>query len=284
MPRSDAKPLSWLLAVAASLAAVAVLGVIDYVTGSEISFSVFYLAPIAALTWAWGRGSGLGLAVVAATVWGFVDVSAGSHYSSALIPAWNSLVRLAFFAITVWLIADTRKAHAVARALARQDPLTGVANGRAFREELEREVARMRRTRSPLTLAYVDLDHFKQVNDRLGHSAGDELLRGIASRLGAGLRSTDVVARLGGDEFALLLPDTDVSAASPALERLAAAVRDWIRQVPGLPPGVGATVGAVVFVEAPPSADVALHAADQRMYEGKRSGRGRLIVSRWPAD
>jgi len=270
------------LAVGCALAAVAVLGVLDYLTGNEISFSIFYLAPIAFLTWTSGRLPGLGLAVVAATAWGVVDVAAGSHYSHPLVPVWNSLVRLAFFAVTVWLIADTRRAHAIARTLARQDPLTGVANGRTFREDLDREIARLRRSGSPFTLAYVDLDRFKQVNDTLGHGAGDELLRAIGSRLGAALRTTDIVARLGGDEFALLLPDTDVPAASQALERVGSAVRASIERIPGVPPDVGATIGAVVFAEAPAGIDEALRAADQKMYEGKRSGRGHVLVSRWP--
>jgi len=280
--RSAAEPSSRPLAVGGALAAVAVLGGLDYLTGREISFSIFYLAPIAALTWNFGRGPGLAVAVVAAVVWGVVDVGSGSHYSHALVPVWNSLVRLAFFTITVWLIADARRAHEIARTLARQDPLTGVANGRTFKEDLDREIARLRRTGSPLTLAYVDLDRFKQVNDTLGHGAGDELLQTIGSRLGEALRTTDTVARLGGDEFALLLPDADVTAASQALERVASAVRGAIERLPGTPSGVGATIGAVVFAEAPGSVDEALRAADQRMYEGKRSGRGQVLVSRWP--
>jgi len=269
--------------VVVGLCAVGTLGALDELTGREISFSIFYLAPVAVVAWARGRPAGLFLAVVAAVVWGVVDLSSGSRYSSGLIPVWNSLVRLGFFSITVWLIADTRAAHAAIRALARQDPLTGVANGRAFRESLDREIARLRRTSSPLTLAYVDLDRFKLVNDTLGHAAGDELLRTIGARLAAALRSTDTVARLGGDEFAILMPDTDVPAAAQALERLRSAVQASVERLAGVPDGVGATIGAVVFATAPADADEALRAADQRMYEGKRAGRGHVLVSRFPA-
>jgi diguanylate cyclase (GGDEF)-like protein len=271
------------LAIAASLGGVAVTGGLDYLTGHEISFSIIYLAPIALLTWASGRRAGLVLAVVAACVWGVIDVESGSRYSNSLVPVWNTLVRLGFFSITVWLIADLRRAHAAVQEVARQDPLTGVANSRAFREMLEREIARLRRTGSPLTLAYVDLDRFKTVNDTLGHAAGDELLRGIGRRLASTLRSTDSVARLGGDEFALLLPNTDVAAASQALERFRSSVLATVEALRGAPPGVGATIGAIVFEQPPASADEALRAADRKMYEGKRAGRGHVLVGRWPS-
>ena len=269
--------------LAIGLCAVAVLGGLDYLTGREISFSIFYLGPVTLMTWASGRRLGLFLAFVAATVWGVVDVAGGPPYSHALLLVWNAFVRLGFFSITVWLIADTRRAHEAVRALARLDPLTGVANGRTFHELLDREIARLHRTASPLTLAYVDLDHFKDVNDTLGHAAGDDLLRAIGTQLTATLRATDSVARLGGDEFTLLLPDTDVTAASQALERFRSNVLASIEGFAGVPDGVGATIGAVVFLRPPPNADQALRAADQRMYEGKRAGRSQVLVSRWPS-
>jgi diguanylate cyclase (GGDEF)-like protein len=261
------------------LALVALLGVTDYATGREVSFSIFYLAPVALVTWRAGRTPGLVVSVLAAAVWGGVDLAGGSRYSSPLIPAWNSLVRLGFFVVTLWLIDAVRRAHAVERGLARTDPLTGVAKARAFRELLDRELSRMRRTGSPLTLAYLDLDHFKAVNDALGHEAGDRLLREIATRIARTLRAEDLVARLGGDEFAIFLPDTHAAAAHAALERCRSAVQETVANWEGMPGGVGATIGAVVFTEPPPSFDAALRTADDCMYEGKRAGRNRLLVS-----
>jgi diguanylate cyclase (GGDEF)-like protein len=156
--------------------------------------------------------------------------------------------------------------------------LTGVANPRAFLEALERELARMRRTGAPLTLAYVDLDRFKAVNDTLGHAAGDDLLCDIAQALSSALRSVDVVARLGGDEFGVLLPETTAETALVALERALDALRARFRAVERLPQGVGATIGAVVFKHAPHSAEAAIKAADDRMYEAKQSGRDRISL------
>ena len=265
--------------IAGGLAAIALLAVIDHVTGPEVGFSIVYLAPVGAVAWAAGRGPGLLMAFVAAAVWGFVDRSAGLSVSHPLIPMWNALVRLGFFGITAWLIADVQGMHARERRLARRDTLTGVANSRAFLEALEHELARMRRTGKPLTLAYVDLDHFKTVNDTPGHAAGDELLREVAARLTHSLRSVDTVARLGGDEFALLLPETDSAAGGIALERCHAAVGAGVRETPGVPANVGNTIGAIVFQHPPPSAETAIRAADDRMYKAKRAGRDQLFLA-----
>jgi diguanylate cyclase (GGDEF)-like protein len=265
------------------VAIVALLGVTDYATGREVSFSIFYLAPVALVTWRAGRTPGVAVSVIAAAVWGGVDLAGGSRYSSPLIPVWNSLVRLGSFIITLWLIDAVHRAHGVERNLARTDPLTGVANGRAFHELLDRELSRVRRTGSPLTVAYLDLDRFKAVNDALGHEAGDRLLREVASRIARSLRAQDLVARLGGDEFVLLLPDTEASAARAALDRSLGVVREAVSACPGAPAGVGATIGAVVFTQAPASSDAAIRAADDRMYEGKRAGRDRLLLETWPS-
>lgn len=267
------------LVVVAGLAAVALLGVIDHVTGPEVGVSIIYLAPIGVAAWLAGRGPGMFMAIVAALTWGFVDRRSGMPASHPLIPAWNALVYLTFFTITAWLIADVRRMHARERLLARRDALTGVGNARAFFEALELELARMRRTTRPLTLAYVDLDRFKAVNDTLGHAGGDTLLREVATRLTASLRSVDLVARLGGDEFALLLPDTDSAAGGVALERCHEAVRAAIRDTPGLPAGVGATIGAIAFQHAPASAEAAIRAVDDRMYKAKRAGRDQLSLA-----
>jgi diguanylate cyclase (GGDEF)-like protein len=260
------------------VASLAVLGVLDHVSGDEISFSIFYLAPIGWVAWVAGRRPGVAIAVVAAIVWALVDRLSGRGFSHPLIPVWNSLVRFGFFLAIAWLVSDVRRAHVREQGLARQDPLTGVANARSFLEALERERTRMQRSGAALTLAYVDLDRFKTVNDTLGHAAGDELLRDIALALGSTLRAVDVVARLGGDEFAVLLPETDAEAARVALERCRESIRARVRVAEGIPAGVGATIGAVVFRQPPRSAEAAIRAADDRMYEAKHAGRDRVSV------
>ena len=262
--------------LAVGLLLVGALGAIDYVTGSEISFSVFYLVPVLYVTWYAGLGAGVSMALASAAMWGIIDVAAGSHYSTWATPVWNSATRLGFFLIAAWLLHALQRANGRVLALAHTDSLTGLANARSFYSDLEQEIRRQRRYGSAFTLAYVDLDHFKEINDARGHAAGDELLCSVSTCITAALRESDVVARLGGDEFGVLLPETGEDTAAPILERVLEAVSTTMRHaVPGVD-GTGATVGAVVFQAPPDSADVAVSAADDAMCSGKRIERGTL--------
>jgi diguanylate cyclase (GGDEF)-like protein len=253
---------------------VLALSVVDYVSGSEISFSIFYLAPILYVTWFAGRPGGVLVAVIAAVTWGVVDVAAGARYSTLLIPVWNSAVRFGFFALSLGLLGELHRVHLAALAMAHTDTLTGVGNTRSFYMDLEREVKRQRRYGRPFALAYVDLDNFKDVNDTLGHAAGDELLRELARVVVSTMRDSDIVARLGGDEFAILMPEADEEMATIALARMRNAIRTVTQSAAKSVPDVDATIGAVVFSACPVSADAAVKLADDLMYQGKRSGRG----------
>ena len=119
--------------------------------------------------------------------------------------------------------------------LARSDGLTGLANYRAFEETIAREVTRARRYGLPLSLIMMDVDHLKQVNDRLGHQAGDLLLREVARRLAGAVRETDIAARQGGDEFSVILPNTALPAAQQVVARVEEALNGarvrWLKQV-----------------------------------------------------
>ncbi len=113
-----------------------------------------------------------------------------------------------------------------ARRLARVDPLTGLGNRRAFDETLDRDLARSKRSGSPLTVVIADLDGFKEINDRFGHSQGDQCLRAVAATIDEEVRRPDACFRWGGDEFVILLPETDRCAAELVTSRLAAAIED----------------------------------------------------------
>ena len=120
---------------------------------------------------------------------------------------------------------EIRAQRARAEGLAREDSLTGLGNRRAFRETLTREVARARRGDGRLSVVVGDLDHFKEINDRFGHEAGDECLRRTADALRSTARRADACFRWGGDEFAVLLPETDGEEAEAVAERIQKAVR-----------------------------------------------------------
>jgi len=257
---------------------LAFVGALDKGTGTEISFSVFYLLPAAFAGGFVSRRAGWLMAFASAAVWGFLDVTTGQGYSNAWIPYWNSGVRLGFFLIVNELIDMLQKAHAHTRKLSRTDTLTGLANARVFQEHTSRVIAQSRRDGQPFTITYIDLDRFKQVNDEFGHSEGDRLLQRIASLIGNGVRTTDFVARLGGDEFAILMPGTGMEQAQGALKRIAASITDHVE-------GhwkVGATFGVVTFREPPDDVDTAIRQADDLMYRGKAEGRGCILQATWP--
>ena len=160
--------------------------------------------------------------------------------------------------------------------LARIDPLTTVPNRRAFYEALDKELARSLRYRRPFTIAYVDLDNFKKVNDSLGHAVGDELLVEVAAGLRSNLRVSDYVGRLGGDEFALLLPETDATAAKLVLCKLRLRLLEEMKAHCWQ---VTFSIGAATFLDPPNSLDAIIRMADETMYAVKAHGKDNVSVS-----
>jgi diguanylate cyclase (GGDEF)-like protein len=257
---------------------VGLFAVLDYVTGTEINFAVFYLVPVMFATWFISRRAGVLVSLLSTAVWAYLDALGRVPASSVFIPVWNGLVRLVFFLIVMQLVHIMRESRIREAELAHTDSLTGVANGRSFSNRAALELAVVRRSGMPLTMAYIDLDHFKRVNDTVGHTEGDRLLRAVAQVLRLRLRETDLVARLGGDEFGVLLPNTDAVSAPDVLDSMVLAIDDavdgsW---------DVGCTIGAVTFEKAPESVDFMVRTADELMYRGKRAGRGRVEHAVWP--
>jgi diguanylate cyclase (GGDEF)-like protein len=252
------------------LALFAGVGTLDVVTGSDIVFSVFYAAPIALATWVLGRTAGLLFAVAATVVW-----TVGDHYSlhqswSSGAPWWNAGVRVAFFALVVFILAALKRALGEEARLARVDSLTHVPNARRFREQAEFELRRAERTGEPMSVAMFDVDNLKEVNDRYGHSAGDALLVGVARAWMHGLRSTDLIARLGGDEFAVLLPDTSAEAVLVALKKGREAALAAIGEG-GWPASL--SIGAVTCAGGDGDVESLLRQADKLMYDVKTAGK-----------
>jgi diguanylate cyclase (GGDEF)-like protein len=158
--------------------------------------------------------------------------------------------------------------------LATRDGLTGLANRRLFEETLQREVARSHRRNAPLALVVLDVDHFKDVNDTVGHQAGDAVLREVARAMVGNTKASDLPARYGGDEFVVLLPDCTGDDAVAVAERLRAAVA---AEVTAVPVTVSAGVGAMPVNAGDGERLVA--AADAALYSAKREGRDRSVRS-----
>jgi diguanylate cyclase (GGDEF)-like protein len=165
--------------------------------------------------------------------------------------------------------------------LANHDLLTGLPNRRAFQEELRNRVEQAADTDRAVALLFIDLDKFKEVNDTLGHDAGDDLLKTVASLLDAAMRENDIAARLGGDEFAIIV-DLPRSTGAKSAANLAERVRLSLQIPTPSPKGdiaVGATIGVALYPEDAEDAPSLLHAADQVMYAGKRRGRNRVVTT-----
>jgi len=257
-----------------SLGMILCVAVGDALTGTEVHFTLLYLAPIAFGTWLAGLGAGVSLSISAAILSISADLWArqGAPPATA-VTAWNLLVQLGVYLAVVLLLTGFRSRLEGEQLLARTDALTGVANRRAFFEAAELELERTRRHGRPLTLAYVDADDFKYVNDALGHAEGDALLMVVAQTLRGSTRAVDAVARLGGDEFGLLLPETDGPTAQALLGRLRATLGEAMTRHGWR---VGFSVGAATFVEPAISVDQMMARADELMYEAKKTSKGTL--------
>jgi diguanylate cyclase (GGDEF)-like protein len=162
-------------------------------------------------------------------------------------------------------------------AQARRDALTGLPNRFVFEERIHALVEQARRHGRPLTLAALDLDHFKAVNDTAGHAAGDALLRTVADLIRQRLRAEDIVCRIGGDEFAMILRGCTSADASRIADGLCEAVRELRFMWEGREFRIGASIGFAIIDGTMESVAEVLHAADHACYAVKREGRGRVM-------
>ena len=259
-----------------------VMGLLDYLTGYEASFSVFYLAPVSISAWYLHTGSAYLYCLLGAAVWNGANVLAGETFHHPIIYVWNAIVRLFFFWTTAALLQRLRSLLDRERDLSRRDYRTGLLNARAFHEALRAEHSRSARKSRPLGLAFIDLDHFKQVNDEMGHDEGDRVLVEVARTLESHLRASDIIARLGGDEFAVILPECPLEDAEQVGTKLVTCLRELSRKE-GWP--VTASVGVVVQTEPTTDDDLKefLKSSDTLMYKVKEQGRDSFLVASYPS-
>jgi diguanylate cyclase (GGDEF)-like protein len=263
------------------LVLIGLLGVIDLYTGPEIAFAFFYLIPVSLVAWFSGRGFGIFISLVSAGVWLLVDFLTREPYSHGLIPYWNATTRVGFFVIVAWLLSALKTSLAREKIMARTDYVTGATNARFFSELAQMEIDRSKRYGHPFTFAYLDLDHFKAVNDRYGHATGDRVLGTVTRTIVENLRRTDMVARLGGDEFALLLPETGAEAGHFTASKIRHALLGEMEknQWP-----VSFSIGVMTYIVPPPSVDAMIREGDDLMYSVKKSGKNGIAFSVYPKE
>lgn len=251
---------------------------LDYITGVELSFSLFYLIPISLLAWTISERLGLVIAFLSAGIWMAVDVWSGNRYSSVFPYIWNAVIRLGFFLLPVFMIRLNR-AMQHEKALARIDFLTGVLNTRFFHELAQMEINRSVRYKHPFTLAFIDIDNFKSINDTFGHTTGDTVLRTIAGNIQTHLRKTDLVARMGGDEFVVLLPETDGNTAPVVISNMQHALSKEMQENNW---HVTFSIGVLTFTDVQLSVDEMLGRVDKLMYTVKHSGKNNIHYASHP--
>jgi diguanylate cyclase (GGDEF)-like protein len=264
------------------LISYAVFGVVvyfDFVTGPGFSIALFYLAPIYFLTWFAGMVPGVTMTCLAMVALTGADFRWNQSLTTSSLIDWDRFARLCFLLLTTVLLGRLREAYLSASESSRSDFLTGLANRREFFAVAEQERLRAARYGQCISVAYMDLDGFKEVNDKLGHSAGDAILMDVANELRKNLRAIDMVARMGGDEFVILLPETDAPSARAAIEKLRIILLDLSRER-NWP--VTYSIGLITFEQAPKSTDDMIGEADRLMYSVKRGTKNNLEVGVWP--
>ena len=161
--------------------------------------------------------------------------------------------------------------------LATIDSMTGLYNRRHFLTSSDAEWSRFQRYQRPLSMLMVDIDHFKQVNDRYGHAVGDEAIIAAAQACAGGRRQSDIVGRLGGEEFAVLLPETELDQAAIAAERLRVAIAERVLIAHKVHFRVTASIGIAAASVSMSGIDVLMRGADQALYQAKEQGRNCVV-------
>ena len=251
------------------------VGVIDFLTGGELAFSLFYLIPIVLVTWFSGRNLGLVMSVTSAITWFAADVLTGQSYSHPVFRFWNAAIRLGFFLIVTFLL-QALKGLESEKEQARLDDLTGAGNRRLLFEVGQTELGRSQRYKHPITIVYIDLDDFKNVNDLWGHRVGDHLLCAVVNRARRHLRKTDYLVRLGGDEFIVLFPETDQKAAQITVPKLRFALLDEMQRH-NWP--VTFSIGVLTCLDAHITTDELIKRADDLMYSVKNNGKNAIAYA-----
>ena len=197
------------------------------------------------------------------------------HYWTVKIP----LKSTSETGVLIGLSTDITELHIMKEELQRQastDVLTGLPNRRSFYEYAQREFSRSVRTRLPLSVIALDIDHFKSVNDRYGHPVGDAVLTAVAKRCLEVVREADLLARTGGEEFSLILPETPLHTAMDVAERLRALFDGYDLQIPGESISINMSLGVAMRTSNEKSFDSLFSRADKALLQAKQQGRNQV--------
>jgi diguanylate cyclase (GGDEF)-like protein len=265
------KPVAAWLVIALCLG----VGWVDHSTGTELRVLPLYFAAVTFGAWRLGRIGAVASASCALAAWAMAQRFDPTNDWSALIWLSNIVTQGLALLFVGMLVASLAEQLRLANAMSRRDSLTGLRNRQGFLSDTASAAALCRRNQRAMALAFVDLDNFKQVNDRFGHEAGDRLLQVCARVVQQHCRATDIAARLGGDEFVIALPQLQFAEAQAVMERL----RQSFKAQPEVAASqVSMSIGVLVAPHADLTIERLLAEADALMYEAKREGKDCVIV------
>ena len=262
--------LIWWLSLLSSL----VIAAVAFITAKFVYLEPFLVLPIVFASWYGSNRAGVFLALISSVV---LAVSrewlSASNFSLESV-VYDGVSHFMAYSILAILITNFRSVHRAEVLAADTDNLTGLHNPRSFYVELTNELLRSKRFKRIFSLAYIDVDNFKNINDSLGHSIGDELLVEVAKCLKSSLRATDTVSRLGGDEFVCLLPETGDTSVKNLFSKVKKLLSE--RMLSHSWP-VSFSVGVVTFETLPADAKQAISIADDLMYSVKSIDKNNTV-------
>ena len=275
---------AWTFQALVALGTVLVTVMIDYSEAHTSPYAFFYIWLALYALFFFSRAQAVIQVLFIAAAYAAVvvnDVTSGAHDGfiaiSEAAPRWIMTVGTLVVAVALVGMLKERLDRMIARFAdaAREDPVTGLRNRRGFDETFELEVERARRAGRSVALLLGDLDHFKRVNDRLGHPRGDDALRRAGEVLRSSNRRIDLVARVGGEEFAVVLPDSDERGAHIAAERMRHAIREAFAEDPIT---VTISFGIACFPQHGETTEDLMESADQALYTAKEIGRDCSVI------
>jgi diguanylate cyclase (GGDEF)-like protein len=249
---------------------IGIIGIFDFLSGTEFSLSVFYVFPISLIIWRTNQKIGYIASIASVAAWFLADLASGLSFSHPVILVWNLLIRFIFFGLITFLLSSLINSLNREKGMSRTDYLTSAANSRRFNEIVQMEIDRFRRYQHPFTIAYFDIDNFKSVNDLYGHNTGDLVLQTVACSVIKKTRKSDLVARLGGDEFAIFFPETDQENARILFAKVHNTLMDEMKQHNW---SVTFSIGVLTCHVAPDTTDELVKIVDELMYSAKADGK-----------
>lgn len=261
------------MAICLTLILLVLAGACDFFLPPSFSLSFLYAIPVLFMAWYFGPVIAGLMMILTGSLWVTIEFLTKANNLPLPVVLWNTFMQLVLMASFAYLVLRLRHMIEQNHETARRDTVTGLSNSRTFYEIAEIEVMRAKRYGHPISLAFIDLDDFKLINERYGHPVGDRLLAEFAHLAFSIFRRTDTVARIGGDEFVILMPETNQDESKAPIEKLRQSM-DTVMKENNWP--ITLSIGVYTFLTMPNNLQVMITFADSLMCQVKLSGKNQV--------